>query len=501
MKLSVRQGRLDEVKADALILGVFQGRKDAAARLSAPFAGQVRQRMAGARFDGAWGKLHPTDLGDRRVVLVGLGPRDEIDGDRIRRAAAKAARALDHRSINSIATAALGVDPSIKKQVVDPETAARLTGEGALLSAYRWDRYKSAEKPRRQTRLLLVAADAAQARAWRRAAKEADAVAAGVQLTRDLANLPGADGDAAKLAAEARRMARAEGLSCKVLSETEIRREKMGGLLAVAAGSAKPPKFIILEHKPAGRARQQPVVLIGKGITFDSGGISLKPGAEMDLMRFDKAGGCAVIGAMLTVARLKLPVHAVGLVPACENMPGGSATRPGDILTMHSGKTVEVLNTDAEGRLILADALSYAARYKPALMVDAATLTGAAMVALGKHAAGAFCSSDDVARRIDDASRASGEKTWRLPLWDAYRKEIQGNHADLKNTGGRYGGACTAAAFLAEFAGDAPWCHLDIAPVGWGEAHDLGPKGATGFGTRLLVELLRDWDSKGKGRK
>jgi leucyl aminopeptidase len=291
------------------------------------------------------------------------------------------------------------------------------------------------------------------------------------------------------LAQAAQDMAAKNGLKCEVFNVGQISELGMGAMLGVTKGSDEPPQFIVLEHKPdAG----QPVILVGKGITFDSGGISLKPGEGMGAMKGDMAGAAAVIGAMQAVAQLDLPLHVVALAPACENLPSGHAYKPGDVLKAMNGKTIEVISTDAEGRLILADALCYADRYKPSAVIDLATLTGACVVALGENvAAGIFSNDDALSAKVREAGAKAGEKLWPLPLYEEYKDKIKSEVADMKNTGGRSGGVGTSAIFLKEFT-SYPWAHLDIAPM---EADDKGgpyqPKGATGFGVRTLVEFLR----------
>jgi leucyl aminopeptidase len=269
----------------------------------------------------------------------------------------------------------------------------------------------------------------------------------------------------------------------------------MRALLGVARGSDEPAKFIVLEYR-GGMKKESPIVLVGKGLTFDSGGISIKPSENMGEMKSDMAGGAAVMGAVMAVADLELPLNVVGLVPATENLPGGSALKPGDIIQSLSGQTIEVVNTDAEGRLILADALTYAQRFKPAAVIDLATLTGACKIALGDHVIGMLGNDSALKERIRAAGELTGERVWELPLWEDYHELIKSDVADFKNTGGRAGGAITAAVFLSKFAGDAPWVHLDIAGPAWlAKDRPYAPKGATGVGVRLLVQCLRDWKS------
>jgi len=342
----------------------------------------------------------------------------------------------------------------------------------------------------------MVCTDGRLLRLLRAGIAEGDAYGAGCLFARWLVNLPGNYLTPAALATEARKMARQEGLRCRVLGPAQLRREGMGGLLGVARGSREEPCLIVIEtralDKPTRRKRRK-VALVGKGITFDAGGISLKPPARMDQMKNDMAGAAAVLGAALIIARLDLPVHLQIIVPAAENLPDGSAMKPGDVLTMAAGKTVEVLNTDAEGRLILADALHYAGQREPDFIVDAATLTGACMMALGHHFAGLMSNSADLIEVITQAGGETFERVWHLPIIEAHHESLQSQVADLKNMGPREAGALTAAAFLAEFVSpEIPWAHLDIAGPVWTEkSGPLGPKGATGFGARLLARTVQ----------
>ena len=313
-----------------------------------------------------------------------------------------------------------------------------------------------------------------------------------VFLARDLQNHPGNRATPAFLADQARKACRKAGVRCRILNRRDMERLKMGSLLAVAQGSAQPPKFIIMEYMK-GKKNEKPVVFVGKGLTFDTGGISIKPSHGMEEMKFDMSGGAAVIGAMCAVGTLKLKKNVVGLVPATENMPGGKAIKPGDIVRSMSGTTIEILNTDAEGRLILADALAYAKKYKPAAVIDLATLTGACMVALGSHASGLFGNDEKLIDALKEAGERTGERCWPMPLWDEYKKQIKSKVADIKNIGGRWGGAITAAAFLEKFT-DYPWAHLDIAGTAFGArpSSPYVPAGGAGLGVRQLIDFLNN---------
>ncbi|MFQ5771006.1 MAG: leucyl aminopeptidase, partial [bacterium] len=318
-------------------------------------------------------------------------------------------------------------------------------------------------------------------------------VSEAANFTRDLQNHPGNWITPTRLAEIARETAKEGGLKCDVLVKEDMEELRMGALLGVAQGSVEPPKFIVLEHN-SGKANIDTIVFVGKGITFDSGGISIKPSEKMEEMKFDMSGGAAVMGALKACAQLDIPLHVVGLIPATENLPGGHSMKPGDILRTSSGKTIEIINTDAEGRLILADALDYAKRYQPRAVVDLATLTGACVVALGHYATGLFGKDSNLLSRLKQAGEKTGERLWELPLWEAYDEDIKSDYADVKNSAGRWGGAITAAAFLAKFADGYPWAHLDIAGTAWSDKElAYVPKGGTGLGVRLMLQFLRDW--------
>jgi leucyl aminopeptidase len=323
-------------------------------------------------------------------------------------------------------------------------------------------------------------------------ARRAEAIAKAVIFARDLVSRPGNEMTPSDLAREARQVARKKGVTLRILDVARMKKLGMHALLGVARGSSEPAKFIILEYYGR-RKSDPPIALVGKGLTFDSGGISIKPSEKMDEMKSDMAGGAAVMGAIMAAADLKLPVNVVGLIPATENLPGGRAYKPGDILKSLSGQTIEVITTDAEGRLILADALTYATRYRPAAIIDLATLTGACIVALGDQVIGMLGNDDGLKSQIRRAADRTGERVWELPLWEDYHELIKSDVADFKNSGGRAGGAITAAAFLSKFVGNVPWVHLDIAGPSWlTKDKPYIPKGASGVGVRLMVQVLRD---------
>ncbi len=372
-------------------------------------------------------------------------------------------------------------------QPVDAAQAQQLAGAvGDALYVYRHTK-PSAPAASKLERVTL-ACTAAGEQAVREGLQRGEAIAAGVALARECANRPGNHCTPSYLADEARRLAKARGLEVTVLGRKEVEKLGMGCFLAVAQGSQQPLKFIVLQYRGAAKTAA-PVVLVGKGITFDTGGISIKPAAEMDEMKFDMGGAASVLGTFRAVAQLKPKLNLVGLIPACENMPSGTAVKPGDVVTSLSGQTVEILNTDAEGRLILCDALTYAERFKPAAVVDIATLTGACVIALGHHRSGLFSPDDALAAELDRAGQAALDPCWRMPLDEEYDEGLKSNFADMANVGPRAGGAITAAMFLKRYAGKYPWAHLDIAGSAWKSG---ASKGATGRPVPLLTQFVLD---------
>jgi len=419
-----------------------------------------------------------------RVLLVGMGPKGELTRKAWRRAVSAAIGAASRTRIASLALAL----PRPAAKILADERLGRAVAELAGNSLYRVNDLKSGKKPRTPSLgRIVVAAPAKSAQALQKGFTQGSALASGAALMRNLANLPGNVCTPTYLARTAQDLAKSyKSLRVKVLGLPEIKREKMGCFLAVTQGSEEPPRFLVMEHRHP-RAKGAPVVLVGKGITFDTGGISLKDPPTMDEMKFDMSGAACVIGTMKAVSELNLPLNIVGLVAACENMPDGRAIKPGDIVTSAAGLTVEILNTDAEGRLILCDALNYARRFKPAVVVDMATLTGAIVVALGVHHTGVFANDDTLARELVDCGAAVDDRAWHMPLTEEYGEQLKSNFADMANVAGRDGGSITAAAFLAKFTKDLTWAHLDIA----GTAYQGGAgKGSTGRPSALLLEFL-----------
>jgi leucyl aminopeptidase len=492
MKIRFKQTGVQNEPSEALIIGAWKNEKSPRLGGNTGLQTACATFFATNDFKGNSGETailyHPENLPARRIVLVGLGDKDGYDLERIRKACGISARQLMNLGLRRVA---LAVETFAAEQLTLSEVSQAMV-EGITLATYQFTAFKEL-KPSEETSLdeatFLFEGN------FRNEVEEGvrwgKTIAEAANFARDLQNHPGNYMTPAQLADAAKTMAAEVGLRCEVLEKSQMARLKMGALLGVAKGSDEPPKFIILEHKPA-RVKSPAVVLVGKGITFDSGGISIKPSDRMEEMKFDMSGGAAVIGAMKAVAQLKLPAHVVGLIPSCENLPSGNSMKPGDILHASSGTTVEIVNTDAEGRLILADALHYAKRYKPAAVIDLATLTGAVVVALGTYASGLFSRDAELSASLQRAGEKSGERVWQLPLWDDYNEDIKSDYADIKNSAGRAGGAITAAAFLRKFANDYPWAHLDIAGTAWADKEKgYLAKGGTAVGVRLLLEFLR----------
>ena len=416
------------------------------------------------------------------TISTGLGKKEKFTLEKIRRAVSKI---FSQAKILKIKKLALDLASFEEKFSVEDVAAAVV--EAARISSYRFDKYKSKASPPSLSELVLSVRNSESAAKVRSAVREAEVLSEGVYFTRNIANEPANVMTPRAVANAAKQMASKNNLICRVLGKNEIQKLKMGGILGVSQGSSFPPQLIILENKVRAK-NKAPIVLIGKGITFDTGGISIKPSGDMDKMKFDMCGAAAVIGAMKVIANLKLPVKVIGIAPVCENMPGSTAQRPGDIIRCFNGKTVEVLNTDAEGRLILADALSYAKRFNPRAMVDIATLTGACAATFGDKAIGLMGTDEDLLKRLKNAGEKTGERLWELPLWEEYFDLIKATYADIQNISKKNAGTITAGMFLKEFADHTKsWAHLDIAGTAWTNS------GATGVGVRLLVELVKSY--------
>jgi len=495
MDVMFRRGNLVQRPAGALVVGILKGvRKPsgAAAAVDRACGGMLSALLARRDFAGAPAEvavLYPRRGKAKRLIVVGLGPRAELTPHRVCLAAAAAVRRARDLRAGTVVTIALGAGAG----GLDPLAAAQATAEGAVLGPWRFTAYRSKSGAPALRRVELVESDEAKAPAMAAAVERGVRWAEGVVLARDLACTPGDDLTPARLAERAREVANASGAEIEVLDVAAMERLGMNAILGVGRGSAHPPCFAVLERgpKPA-RGKQPPtVVLVGKGVTFDTGGISLKPREKMHEMKYDMSGAAVVLGVFAALPAGALPLRVVGLIPTAENMPGGRALKPGDVLRAMDGTTIEVTNTDAEGRLLLADALAYARRYEGATVVDVATLTGSIGIALGGAAAGLFTADDSLAAELIAAGETAGERLWRMPLWEDYEQELESDIADVVNAGAKEGGACTAAKFLQRFTGGMRWAHLDIASTGWAERerpHER--RGPTGYGVRLLMEWL-----------
>lgn len=479
MNLEISNQPLDRVQADAVTLVLCE--EDSPPEELGSVAGWLGELKTSGEFTGKTCELaiapFPPGFAAKRLVLVGGGKRAQFDGAVLRRAVGTAVRALKAKGVKKLAWLAAGNDPAA---IV----------EGAALANYEPDVHKSERETKSLETLLLLAEESA-----REAANRGFVLAESQNFTRELVNEPGNLLTPGVLAERARAMAKEAGLECETLDRDRMLELGMGSLLGVAQGSEEPPYLIVVRYKPEGAPKSSDHLgLVGKGVTFDTGGVSIKPADGMEKMKYDMAGGAAVLGAMRAIAKLKPSIPVTAFVPAVENHVGGKAQRPGDIIKSLAGKTIEVLNTDAEGRLILIDAITYAQRIGCTHLVDAATLTGAIVVALGHVNIGAFTNNDALMWRVSAAAKAEGEKLWQMPLDDEYKELLKSAFADLANIGGRWGGSISAAWFLREFAGDTPWVHLDIAGTAWlDEAKSHLAKGPSGVAVRTFVRLAMDW--------
>ncbi len=491
MELTVTSGNPREQRTQCLVAGVFQGGglTPAAEALDAAGDGRLGKIIASGDIDGSagsWLLLHGIEgVAAERILLVGLGKPEKFDRSAYIAACGQAIAQLDRTA----ATECVVYLPEVEVEGCSLADNIRLAGIAAGDRHYRFDRLKSeAEPPEHPVdRLTLAITEPRDTGALEAAARQAGAIVEGMDLARDLGNLPGNICTPAYLAEQARELAeRFDAVSVEVLDEAAMEKEGMGALLAVSQGSAQPGHLIALEYRGAGDD-ERPVALVGKGVTFDSGGISIKPGAGMDEMKYDMGGAAGVLGTLAACAAMALPVNLVVLVPTVENMPSDRALKPGDIVTSLSGQTIEVLNTDAEGRLILCDALTYAGRFDPEVVIDTATLTGACLIALGRKACGVMGNDQELVDALIDAGEHGGDRGWQLPLWDEYQQQLDSNFADMANIGGREAGTITAGCFLARFCQDYDWAHIDIAGTAWVTGKE---KGATGKPVPMLTHYL-----------
>ena len=490
MEFSIKNGNPEKQRNACVTVGVFEYRKlsGAAEAIDRAANGYLSSLLRRGDMDGKPGStllLHnvPGTLCDR-VLLVGCGKEREFNERAYRQAVQASAKALDGTGAGDAASFLAELPVKRRDLGWRVEQMVELTAE----AAYRFSHpgCKKDEERRGLSRLVINVPQRNDLRRVDAALKRGLAVSGGVRLARELGNLPGNICTPTYLAEQAMALAKSHNLMIEVLEHADMEKLGMGSLLSVARGSRQPPKMIILQYRK-GKANQKPVVLIGKGITFDAGGISLKPAAEMDEMKYDMCGAASALGAMKAVADLDLPINLVVVVPTCENLPDGDANKPGDIVTSMSGQTIEVLNTDAEGRLILCDAMTYVERFEPETVVDIATLTGACVIALGHHASGLFGNDEGLIKELTNAGEEAFDRAWPLPLWDEYQEQLKSNFADMANIGGRPGGSITAACFLSRFAKKFNWAHLDIAGTAWKSGKE---KGATGRPVSLLTHFL-----------
>ncbi|MFZ1804096.1 MAG: leucyl aminopeptidase [Nitrospira sp.] len=495
LRVHAKQGHVDTETTDALVLLLCEGEglpKEDGAILDRALGGALRALLQSQEFDGKAGEVvvfHTHGkIPAKRLILVGLGKKHDLGLDQIRQAMGHAVKRVRQAKSSAFAVAL----PSIVPHETSPIDVGQTMTEGAILGSYQFTAYRSdAPTGKGVTAMTVLAPQKDHLRQLSEGIRRGVATAEATVYVRDLCNHPSNVMTPTRIASEAKTVAKEVGVNLKILEQKEMEQLGMGALLGVAKGSHEPPKFIILQYHGAKNKHDRPVVLVGKTITFDTGGISLKPAENMEQMKADMTGGAEVLAAMRAAARLKLPLNLISILPAAENMPGGRAMRPGDVVKTLSGKTVEVQNTDAEGRLILSDGLTYATRFKPAALIDIATLTGACVVALGQFAIGMFGTDATLKDAVHKAGLRAGERVWEMPLWDEYFEQLRSDVADMRNIGGRGGGMITAALFLSKFVGDAPWVHLDIASTDWSERERAYiPKGPTGIGTRLLIQFL-----------
>ncbi|MDY6942694.1 MAG: leucyl aminopeptidase [Pseudomonadota bacterium] len=491
MEYGAKSGNPEKQRVPCIVVGVFERRKPSAAleRIDQVSDGYIGGILRRGDMDGKAGQtllVHnvPNTLCDR-VLLVGCGRERDFDDERFRQATRAAVRALNRTGtrdaisyLTDLNVRGRDVNWKVKETVIHTEEAS-----------YRFDRFKTKEaEPEGRLRSLIMGLETRRDLAAAEQAIDVGvAISKGVSLARDLGNLPGNVCTPSYLADQGLQLAKdLPAIETKVLDESDMEALGMGALLSVAKGSEQPAKLIVMEYTGT-KDGSRPYVLVGKGVTFDSGGISIKPAAAMDEMKYDMCGAASVLGSLLTVATLKLPINVIGIIPSSENLPDGKASKPGDIVTSMSGKTIEILNTDAEGRLLLCDALTYAQRYEPVTIIDIATLTGACVVALGHHATGLFSNTPALTKALLHAGEATGDRAWELPVWSAYQKQLDSPFADMANVGGRDAGSITAACFLSRFVEDDHWAHLDIAGTAW---HGGKRKNATGRPVLLLTEYL-----------
>ena len=494
VSVKTQKTEIEKVRADILIIGLFSDKKKNALceKLDEKLGGAIAKVRKLGDFKA---ETYSTTViytngrtATERIMLLGLGESKKATTDTFRKAAASAANQAVTIKAETVAVALHQINAK-----VDTAQLAQVITEGVYFGSYRYDEFVAKNGNSRAERIKAVIAETEDAvfEQLKKGCRCGNVIGRAQNYARTISNRPGNIIYPATLAAEAKKIAKTvPNLSCSVLGDSQLKAKGFGGILAVGAGSIHKPKLIVLKYKPTGKSRAT-IGLVGKAITFDSGGISIKPSQNMDQMKLDKSGGVAVLAAMRAIAQLKPKITVLGIIPSAENLPSASSYRPGDIITTYSGKTVEVQNTDAEGRMVLCDGLHYAVRSKCDTIIDVATLTGACMVALGKYKAGIMGNDDKLIKELQKASEQSGEAVWHMPSGDEYAEEMKSQIADLKNIGSKWGGACTAAAFLGEFTGDKKWAHIDIAGMDLFEnAKSFTVIGSSGFGVRLLSSYV-----------
>jgi leucyl aminopeptidase len=493
VQVKVEKARIDQKQTSLLVIGVFEGDQDFphSKDLDSSVSSSIRETLENKEFRGIFGSsivVYTLGKGPmKKIMLLGLGKREKFTDESARICAGKATRKAQELGIKEFSM--------LQFSNLDDGLVEAMT-EGTALALYSFDKYKEAKEPTSKIEEVTILINSDSLR-FQSVVEKANILVEAVNFARDIGNLPPNDCPPAHLASIAVSLAQDYGIKARIMDRYELENMGMGGIVAVGKGSNNPPKLIVLEYTGSNDPQQKPYLLVGKAVTFDTGGISIKPSEKMDEMKFDKCGGCTVLAIIRAIASLKSAVNVVGIIPSVENMPSATSYRPGDIIRMYNGKSVEVLNTDAEGRMILADAIAYGiATYGPKAVIDLATLTGAAIIALGANVAALIGNNKQLVDRIRKLSDKMGEKMWELPLYDEYHEQIRSPYADIKNIGGRPGGAITAAAFLSNFVNDAPWVHIDIAGTAWTQegTHEksYNHRGATGFGVRTLVKLLME---------
>ena len=487
MEFSIKNGNPEKQSTDCLIVGVFEGQKlsDAAKSLDVASGKAISTVLKHGDMDGKLNATlvlhHVVNIEAKRVLLVGLGKAAEFTEKQYRQVARAAIKAIP----KGVASVTVCLPELVVQNATIASKVAHLV-EVAMDATYQINAVKSKKAEPKTLAKMVILVDKADHATADAAVKQGLAIAEGVTLAKDLGNLPPNICTPSYLGEQAKKLGKQYGFKVQVLDRSEIEKLGMGSFLGVAQGSLEPPKLIVMQHLK-GKKSQKPVALVGKGITFDTGGISLKPGSDMDEMKYDMCGAASVLGTFKAIGELDLAINAIAIIPTCDNMPSGNALKPGDILTSMSGQTIEVLNTDAEGRLILCDALTYAERFEPSTVVDIATLTGACVIALGHHASAVFSNKNALAQELIAAGEAAHDRAWHMPMWDDYQGQLDSNFADMANIGGRAGGSITAACFLSRYAKKYDWAHLDIAGTAWKSGKE---KGGTGRPVPLLTTFL-----------